>query len=502
LSTIYTDFSSSFEEEKNSKSCISATTSTNPNSIQKSFQNAYNHDDDNNHIVPPSMSTDVSENSQRTNTATNDDLITLPLIYPVVDIDNYPCEQNHLEPCISSTTTSTGMPPSISADLSQKSDDANILPPSISITDIYSEADHLESNIHTPTRITSSERNRMKVPEEEELEYLFQCMDDNSTGIISLIVLDSVIRAFYPNYFHLNTGSYNPDAFHAVYMQHRQDPAAPAAAPNYQNDAQNIMDRKEFSFFMHYLVYYHNLSMHYAMMLSSSNYNKHEKKEQQQQHHHHSSACITRDNFRKVLKDMDFLNFIEKDNNDVNELFDMIDINFQGFIHSDDFCNFLALYIVLSSEREDEDNDGGDEWQSIESANVTDTDSLTDNQHASKLEETTLATADDTEADRDVIVVDGTTNVATELQNYTISVNKRRSSSISEIMDGIPEDDFKNNSMNEENSANPLTIDREEVEARSKTNFDDASRRMINELNTAIMRADTATRCYYFCYPS
>mmetsp|Transcript_3687 Transcript_3687/g.4096 ORF Transcript_3687/g.4096 Transcript_3687/m.4096 type:complete len:781 (-) Transcript_3687:417-2759(-) len=492
-----------------------------------------------NNVPHPLISRNVSETSQRTTTTVNtgeEDEMTPPTNNRVSFFGEK--ENTKLPSCISSTTTSDGDIEnddelSISSDNSivavaenlvpsNDDDDKTNFPPKITTTgtvssletsdttiDIHIDSSEVEcsSCIHTTDNSNATTSQMMKIPEKEELEYLFHCcMDENSNDRISLIVLDSVIEAYYPNYFHLNPGSYKPVAFHFIYMQDR----CITIDDDDCDDDSAVMDRNEFYFFMHYLVYYHNLSKRYG-----------------------SSDCIRRENFREVLKDMNFLNSMEKDNNDVNELFDMIDVNSHGFIQSDDFCNFLTFFVLSSSEEQQQKpkeeeicsrdyqicmSDEVDCQQSMvelknTSAILTDDDE--DQHQSNKLENCTLETVDatTTEVDdniilNDDIVVNKTTE---ELENWTININKRRASSISEILvDGIPEEDFKFIGVIDETTTfeenHPFRADRQNSIPRSEetnNNYNDDALR-INRLNIDIMMLldTTATRCYYFYYPN
>jgi len=170
----------------------------------------------------------------------------------------------------------------------------------------------------------------MTIPSEEELDSTFRRIDKNAAGTISMIRLDAAIRLLYPNYFQVNSSP--PIAFQAAYKSCCSTTTSTPPSEGKKNYANELVDKCEYAFFVHYLVYYHNLS-----------------------HYFSSSSKITPDGFRKVVRDMAFLHFIQE-KGIISDFFEMIDVYDEGVIQLEYICNYLAFHTALSISEYDNDD--------------------------------------------------------------------------------------------------------------------------------------------------
>jgi len=152
---------------------------------------------------------------------------------------------------------------------------------------------------------------KLKFPNKKELQDLFLRMDDNSTGNLSLVELEKAVITLYPNF--------------------NNKPALAAAHKSTDSSGDGFVQQKEFTFFVHYLVYYNNI----WSLFSEGDEN--------------SDRRITRDEFMEIAKKID------TNNKEPNDLFDAIDTNQGGMILFDELCNYLA--VSKSEIGLDEDNE-------------------------------------------------------------------------------------------------------------------------------------------------
>jgi len=192
---------------------------------------------------------------------------------------------------------------------------------------------------HHPTTGT------LKVPEKKDLKSLFRRIDPHDTGLVSLVELDTAVSILYPK----ESNHFSVKAFHAAYENSNTTTSATNATTTTNNATANttstststnntedeFVDFNEFSFFLHYLVHYRNLSTHMTLEESQTKTLKPLLLER--------DTSLTRQDFGKAVKDVHFLNFIQREQNNVNDLFDVIDTNDQEQIQLNDFCHYLAF---------------------------------------------------------------------------------------------------------------------------------------------------------------
>jgi len=181
------------------------------------------------------------------------------------------------------------------------------------------------------------------IPGETELEYLFQQIDENSTGKLSLVELYTAVQILYPN-FDISSAAFDSayKSCQGVNTSNENDTAA-------LESTSGSVEQNEFSFFIHYMVYYHNLSIHFALTKTETENESTESKNkstenEEKQEEEQTTHTISREKFSKVSQDIKFSNLLllKDGETDAIDLFDILDINRENKIQFHSLCHYLA----------------------------------------------------------------------------------------------------------------------------------------------------------------
>jgi len=145
--------------------------------------------------------------------------------------------------------------------------------------------------------ISKLKTDKMKLPDKMEILRLFRLMDDNASGKVSLAEVDKAVMVLYPDFHHA--------------------PALAAAYKSCDASGDGRIEKKEFLFFFHYLVYYNNLWSLFSTIDEDGD------------------RRLTRDEFVNAAKVIDL-------KKDPNEIFAKIDTDKSGMVLFEDVCNYLA----------------------------------------------------------------------------------------------------------------------------------------------------------------
>jgi len=194
------------------------------------------------------------------------------------------------------------------------------------------------------------------IPEREELESLFRRIDENLSGKITKVELHTAVQILYPEEEDTNT----------------KDAAFNIALESIVTEDENALEQEEFSYFIHYMVYYHNLSIPFEFAITNGE--------------EYSSFTITHYKFTMVSQDIIWSNLLLlKDRNEemkTSDLFDILAVNEENntneddnkIIHFDSLCKYLAMKALkdieeeLYHERHSSDDDDDVEVSSEEEA--------------------------------------------------------------------------------------------------------------------------------------
>lgn len=158
--------------------------------------------------------------------------------------------------------------------------------------------------------VSKLKTSKLSFPDKEEMKALFQRIDENGSGKLSLAKLDKAVMILYPDF--------------------RNKPALAATYKSTDISGNGFIEQSEFPFFLYYLVYYNNLWSIFSKIDEDGD------------------RRISREEFLKASKKMEL-----KEN--ASDLFDAIDMNSGGMILFDELCNYLA-FTKSDLGMSDEDN--------------------------------------------------------------------------------------------------------------------------------------------------
>jgi len=184
------------------------------------------------------------------------------------------------------------------------------------------------------------------IPEESELEYLFQQIDENSIGKLSLVELHAAVQILYPNFDISST------AFDSAYKSCRSGAnTSDESGIAVTESTSGFVEQNEFFFFIHYMVYYHNLSIYFSLTSTETKDGSAESEEKQTEEE--NDRTISREVFSEVAQNIKLSNLLllKDGETDANDLFDSLNINGEDKIQLDALCYYLAVHRSRSKEQ-------------------------------------------------------------------------------------------------------------------------------------------------------